>query len=93
MNLRWTTPARRDLVAILDYIDDHDPAAASSVLERVESAAIRLRSFPLLGREGVVADTRELAIPTLPYLLVYRVRRDAIEILRVLHGARQWPPT
>jgi plasmid stabilization system protein ParE len=26
----------------------------------------------------------------LPYLAVYRVREDVVEILRVLHGAQEW---
>jgi addiction module RelE/StbE family toxin len=92
MILRWTTPARRDLIAILDYISDDDPAAALAVIDRIEESAHRLHEFPLSGREGSLAETRELPIPGLPYLLVYRVRDASIEILRVLHGARQWPP-
>ena len=28
-----------------------------------------------------------------PYLIPYRLRGDTIEVLRVFHGARQWPPT
>jgi len=92
MILRWTTPARRDLIAILDCIADDNPAAALAVIDRIEESAHRLPEFPLSGREGSLAKTRELPIPGLPYLLVYRVRGASIEILRVLHGARQWPP-
>jgi plasmid stabilization system protein ParE len=28
----------------------------------------------------------------LPYLAIYRLRDDAIEIGRILHGAQKWPP-
>lgn len=35
--------------------------------------------------------TRELVITGTPYLVPYRVVGDVIVILRVLHGARQWP--
>ena len=92
MILRWTTPARRDLIAILDFSDD-DPAAALAVIDRIEESARRIAEFPLSGRVGSLAETRELPIPGLPYLLVYRVRDASIEILRVLHGARPWPPS
>jgi plasmid stabilization system protein ParE len=38
-----------------------------------------------------VANTRELVIPGLPYLAVYRLKGDVIEVSRVLHGAQKWP--
>jgi toxin ParE1/3/4 len=40
-----------------------------------------------LGRED---GTRELVLTPLPYIVVYRVREDAIEILHVYHGAQNW---
>jgi toxin ParE1/3/4 len=36
-------------------------------------------------------NTRELVFPDLPFLAVYRVREDVIEINRILHGAQKWP--
>jgi toxin ParE1/3/4 len=92
MILRSTTPARRDLIAILDYIAEDNPSAAFDVVDQIAAAALRLRDFPLSGREGELRETRELVIPGLSYLLIYRVREATIEILRVLHGAQQWPP-
>jgi plasmid stabilization system protein ParE len=29
--------------------------------------------------------------PGLPFLVVYRIREDVIEINRILHGAQNWP--
>jgi plasmid stabilization system protein ParE len=26
-----------------------------------------------------------------PFLAIYRVRKDVIEIARILHGAQKWP--
>ena len=60
---------------------------ALTIYERIDS----LTAFPLLGRPGRAADTRELVIPGLPYLAVYRVKGDVIEVSRVLHGAQKWP--
>ncbi|MDJ0852774.1 MAG: type II toxin-antitoxin system RelE/ParE family toxin [Myxococcota bacterium] len=77
---------------MLDYIASDNPHAALGTIDRIESAALRLQEFPQSGREGSVTDTREMAIPGLPFLLIYRVREATVEVLRVLHGARQWPP-
>ncbi|WP_207779334.1 type II toxin-antitoxin system RelE/ParE family toxin [Zavarzinia aquatilis] len=52
----------------------------------------RLSEHPHLGRAGRVADTRELVIPRTPYVAVYSIGPDAIDILAVFHGARRWPP-
>jgi toxin ParE1/3/4 len=39
-----------------------------------------------IGRPGRVSGTRELAISGTPYLAVYRVQNNRVEILRILHG-------
>jgi toxin ParE1/3/4 len=38
-----------------------------------------------------VEGTRELVVSGTPYIVVYRVMGKVITVLRVLHGARQWP--
>jgi toxin ParE1/3/4 len=43
-----------------------------------------------MGRLGRVPGTRELVIPETPFILPYRIQRDSIEILAVIHGARKW---
>lgn len=93
MILTWARPAESDLIDILDYNADDNPTAALATIDRIEAAALRLTGFPLSGREGSVPGTRELPIPGLPFLLIYRVRDATVEVLRVLHGARQWPPS
>jgi plasmid stabilization system protein ParE len=34
---------------------------------------------------------RELTFPSLPYIAVYQVKQDAIEISRIFHAAQDWP--
>ncbi len=36
--------------------------------------------------------TRELVVAGLPYLVVYRLSDQVVEVLRVLHHAQEWPP-
>ncbi len=46
---------------------------------------------PSMGRPGRKEETRELVVSGTPYFVPYRVRNDHLVILRVLHGAMQWP--
>jgi len=91
MRLVWTRRARADFEQILDYILQDNPAAAVSVLDRIEEAAGSLVEHPGMGRPGRVAGTRELVVAGLPWILPYLITGDRIAILRVLHAARQWP--
>ena len=44
-----------------------------------------------MGRQGRIDNTRELVIGNTPYIVIYRIKNDAIEILRILHSARKFP--
>src|SRR3954471_13782777 len=87
----WTRPAARDLEAIGDYIARDNRRAGDRVVRRIQTRSSDLAAHPLLGRAGRVADTRELVVPTTPFIVVYRAREERVEILAVFHGARRWP--
>ena len=92
MPIRWTEPAAHDLTEICDYIQQHDgPAIARRVALAIYQGVDSLTQFPHRGRPGRKANTRELVFAGLPFLAVYRVRKDVIEINRILHGAQNWP--
>jgi toxin ParE1/3/4 len=76
---------------IYERIAAHDPAAAPRVIERIRIAVERLQQFPMIGRPGRVDGTRELIIPGTPYIVPYRVKDDAVQIITVLHSAQRWP--
>jgi toxin ParE1/3/4 len=59
--------------------------------DRIQSHVEMLDKFPQLGRPGRIEDTRELVIPHTPYIATYRISSTTVRILRVLHGAQQWP--
>ena len=91
MRLRWSQEARKDRLSIIRYIGRHDPVAATRMSTLLKKAARSLLKFPLKGRCGRVAGTREL-IAHENYLLIYIVDGDIIRILTVLHAAQQYPP-
>jgi addiction module RelE/StbE family toxin len=91
MKLVWTKQAIADLNAAYDYIAETSPDVAEVIIERIEKSLESLRQFPEMGRPGRVKDTREIVVPRTPFILPYRVRKNRIEILAVLHGSRRWP--
>jgi toxin ParE1/3/4 len=91
LRLVRTATYRADLEAIVDYIGAENARAALAVWDEIESQVERLARYPYSGRIGRVEGTRELVVSRTPYIVGYTVREDAVLILRVLHGARQWP--
>jgi toxin ParE1/3/4 len=91
VRVRWLRTALANLDAEAEYIAEDNPGAAGRVVQRVFRAVDLLKTNPALGRAGRVAGTRELVVPETPYIIPYRVRKDAVEILRVFHAARKWP--
>ncbi|MBZ5634197.1 MAG: type II toxin-antitoxin system RelE/ParE family toxin [Acidobacteriia bacterium] len=43
------------------------------------------------GADRTKADTRELVMTNLPYVVIYRVGENVVEVIRILHGAQDWP--
>jgi toxin ParE1/3/4 len=91
MRLRWTTPAADDLYRIVRRIQKDNPAAASEIAKNLYEGCAQLREFPRLGRKGRIEGTRELVFAGLPYIVVYRVQDESVEIVRIYHGAQDWP--
>jgi toxin ParE1/3/4 len=89
MILRYKARALADLEAIYNYIERDNPIAAKAVVARIRRSIGRLEIIPLSGRPGVVPGTRILAVPGLPYVVIHRVRDDAVEIIAILHTARR----
>ena len=89
--VRWSDEAERDLVEILDFIAQQNPAVADRMQALFSQAVKNLRDQPLIYREGRVSGTREIVVHP-NYVLIYRIAVDAVWIVNVLHSARQYPP-
>lgn len=88
--IRWRASAIDDLDEIIGYIAARNAEAARGLRERIETCVLPLSNHPYLFRPGRVPGTREVvAHPN--YIVVYRVLVDAIEIISVVHTARNYP--
>lgn len=91
--IEWTDLADADAGAIFDHVILDDSRTAEEIIKRVIAATNRLAQFPDIGRPGREPGTRELILPRLPYIIIYRLSGKTITILRVLHTSRLWPST
>lgn len=92
MEIRWSGPAADDLERICRRIDRDDPEAALRIAAIIYNGIGQLKDFPALGRASSrLTGRRELVFPPLPYIAVYQVKQNRIEISRIFHGAQDWP--
>jgi toxin ParE1/3/4 len=86
-----TVKAKMDLIEIARYVAEDNPAAADAIVDRLQRECERMDTAPL--RYPLVSRHEQLGIRRRPvgnYLIFYRVGRDAIDILRILHAARDY---
>ncbi len=89
--IRWSRQAAADLDRIFDYIHDDNAVAAGEVVQTLYDGCASLSEFPNRGRPSRMEGRRELVFVPLPYIAVYRVREQIVEIIRVYHAAQNWP--
>ncbi len=90
MKVRWTRPALTDLIEAQTYFSQDNPEMARTIAQRLWDSTRRLADNPQIGRPGHATGTREWVVSHTPYLIVYRLREETIEILRLWHTRRDW---
>lgn len=91
MQVKWLRRALENLDEEAAYIAKDSPRMAAELVRHLQDSVAMLAEHPDMGRPGRIAGTRELVVTRFPYILPYRVRGSAVEILRVFHTARKWP--
>ncbi len=92
MRIEWSDHAFSDLKIISEFTEqDRDIGTANRVSRTIYDAIQTLPAMPYRGRYGRLENTRELVIPRLPYVVIYRPVEDRIVILNIVHGAQRWP--
>lgn len=86
----WSIPAQTDLTGI----DAHYRAIHPEIADRMLNAAVAsgrfLMEFPNAGRPIGDGRRRKWSVGGTPYRLLYRLDRDTVRILRVVHAASDW---
>ena len=90
MRIRRLPRAIRDVDEIWDWIAAENHEAADRVSERIAKATDRLADFPASGtpRPDLGPEARSIVVGK--YVVLYRVGPDSVDILRVIHGAREF---
>lgn len=86
-----TRQAEEDLIDIWTFIAEDDPAAADRLLDRIDEVCGLLAENPQMGpaRPDLRPELRYMIVAR--YLILYRVVAERVEIVRVVHGARDLP--
>ena len=91
MRVKWTRRALREQDEAFEWIVAENPTAAAEVIDRLRAATRLLSEQPRLGHPGHISGTREFVVNRTPYVVIYRIGSDQIEILAVMHHARERP--
>jgi addiction module RelE/StbE family toxin len=91
MRIRWTPAAAADLAQIGNYLRERHPHYRQPTMRKLYEAIRSLKQWPHRGRLGREDGTRELLFAPLPYVAVYRVKEQIIEVLRIYHTAQDRP--
>jgi toxin ParE1/3/4 len=84
----FAVEAAEDLESIYDFISRDSPARADRFVRRLEVACQRLADMPGMGRAWPNLGPNVRKFPFGEYLIYYRPSDGGIEVVRVLHGAR-----
>ncbi len=85
----WSGPSLLDLREIERFLSNDDAAAAARILRAIRSKSDQLRHFPSSG-PALTGELRYLGVRDTPYLLVYRIEQNGVEVIRVRHVREDW---
>lgn len=92
MSVYWTHNATRELRAIYDYISQNSPRYAQGMVDRITRKTQQLATAPELGAKvPEYSDELLRELLVYPYRIIYRICSARIEVLSIVHGARELP--
>ena len=90
MKVVWTDEATEQLDGIYAFVARNSEYYARKLIDKLVARADTLGDFPLFGRMVLRYNDptiRELVVA--PYIIVYLVQPEHIEVLTVIHGSRE----
>lgn len=91
LRLVLTTTAMKNISDIAEYYESKQNGLGARFAMYHKQQTEILKKMPNIGRTGKVFGTRELLLHEFPYIVVYRVRSDFVQILRIFHQQRFYP--
>ena len=89
MKFYWTGTAEGHLDAIHAYSAQDSPTHALRTVDRLTRRSEQIAEFPLSGRRVPEYDMGQLRKEVEgPYRIIYHLKSDQIDVIAVLHGAR-----
>ena len=89
MKVHWTDTAESHLDSIYNYIAIDSPAFAKRMVDRITNRSMQIADFPLSGRKVPEYDMDQIReVIEGSYRIIYYIKPDQIDVLAVLHGAR-----
>lgn len=88
MKVELTPLAQEDVDQALIYLAADNPNAADDLLNDILHKLQQIGQFPQTGSELVIPSRyprRYLRVYAHPYVIYYRIRNDAVIVMRVLH--------
>jgi toxin ParE1/3/4 len=82
---------KNSVIEISNYYSEAGNNLAQKFMLSIRQSVYNLKQSPMMGRDGRVKDTRELVLYNFPYFISYRVNKDVIEIIDIMHTARDYP--
>jgi toxin ParE1/3/4 len=76
---------------IAAYFGQYNLRSAVKAGDRIRERVNLLQELPFLGHAGRIAGTRQFAVPQRKCVVIYRIERETVKILRVMHGGQEWP--
>ncbi|MCL2412207.1 MAG: type II toxin-antitoxin system RelE/ParE family toxin [Treponema sp.] len=91
-DIKWASPARYDIIEIIDYIAKTNENYSVKILDKIEESVAKLKMFPTLYR--IVPELekygyllyREIIVDY--WRVIYKIENDLIYIMLVIDGRR-----
>ena len=87
--LVWRARALSDLERIHAWLSDIESADPDRTILHLRTAADSLERLGDIGRPSRVEGLRELSVRTSPYVIIYRMDEEMIDIMAVYHSAQR----
>ena len=89
--VKWTTPAKRDLKQINDFIAKDSKFYAQKVSQDIVDKSEKLENFPEIGRiVPEIGDSNIREVFVYSYRLIYEVLPNEIQVLALIHSKRNF---